>query len=340
VVPGKKGHKEKIPEPNHLELIKELGKDKMPALFFSFSRKDCQIKAKELAKLNLFERDSEMLTYMNKKLEEAPSEVSRLTSTMLLKETIQQGIAFHHAGLLPIIKEVVEDLFGMGKINLLYTTETFAVGINMPAKTVIFNSLRKYDGYNFRYLNSKEYFQIAGRAGRRGIDTHGYAISMIYRPTFNYNEIKKITAKDIDPIKSQFKLSINTVLNLINLHTPKDIEKILRMSFYSYQQFGENYAKIPTKVLLYRYNNIVKLLTKYNYIENGTLTVKGHFSSQVFADEITMGEIFATDVVEQLDEYQILLLLCALAYESRIGPEFKQTFKNEKLHELIKVIRN
>ncbi len=340
VLRTKKGPKEKTPEPNHLELIKELGMEKMPALFFNFSRKDCQIKAKELAKLNLFKRDQELLAYMNKKLEEAPSEVSRLTSTMLLKETVQQGIAFHHAGLLPVIKEVVEDLFGMGKINLLYTTETFAVGINMPAKTVIFNSLRKYDGYNFRYLNSKEYFQIAGRAGRRGIDTHGYAISMIFRPTFNYEEIKKITSKDVEPIKSQFRLSINTVLNLINLHTPEDIELILRMSFYSYQQFGENYAKVPTKVLLYRYNNLIKLLTKYGYIEKGALTVKGHFSSQVFADEITMGEIFATDIIDKLDEYQILLLLCALAYESRLGHEFKQIFKDEKLRDLFNILRD
>ena len=130
------------------------------------------------------------------------------------------------------------------------------------------------------------------------------------------------------------------MLNLINLHTPEDIELILRMSFYSYQQFGENYAKVPTKVLLYRYNNLIKLLTKYGYIEKGALTVKGHFSSQVFADEITMGEIFATDIIDKLDEYQILLLLCALAYESRLGHEFKQIFKDEKLRDLFNILRD
>lgn len=339
VLPGKKGKREKVPEPNHLHLLQDLGKDKLPALFFSFSRRDCQVKAKELAKLNLFPRNQELLSYLNKKLEEAPADVNRLSTTMLLKEILAQGIAFHHAGLLPVIKEVVEDLFSQGKINVLYTTETFAVGINMPAKTVIFNSLRKYDGYNFRYLNSKEYFQIAGRAGRRGIDTKGTVVSMIYRPTFNYNEIKSITAKDVEPIKSQFRLSINTVLNLINLHTPKEIEHILRMSFFSYQQFGENYAKIPTKMLLYRYNNIIKLLHKFGYVEKGTLTVKGHFSSQIFADEITMGEIFATDFVDKLDEYQVLILLCALVYEPRIGHEFKEIFKTEQLRDLIQVLR-
>ncbi len=339
VLPGKRGKREKTPEPNHLHLLQDWGKDKLPALFFSFSRRDCQVKAKELAKINLFPRNQELLSYMNKKLEEAPTDVNKLSTTMLLKEILAQGIAFHHAGLLPVIKGVVEDLFSQGKINVLYTTETFAVGINMPAKTVIFNSLRKYDGYNFRYLNSKEYFQIAGRAGRRGIDTKGYVVSMIYRPTFNYQEIKSITANDVEPIRSQFRLSINTVLNLINLHTPKEIEHILRMSFFSYQQFGENYAKIPTKMLLYRYNNIVKLLQKYGYVEKGTLTVKGHFSSQIFADEITMGEIFATDFVDKLDEYQVLILLCAVVYEPRIGHEFKEIFKNEQLRDLIQILR-
>ena len=342
VIRGKhqKGKREKAPEPNHLEVIKEIGKENLPALFFSFSRRDCQVKAKELAKMNLFTRDPELVQYMNQKLQEVPNEINRLSSTNLLKETLGQGIAFHHAGLLPVIKSIVEDLFGMGKIKVLYTTETFAVGINMPAKTVVFNSLRKYDGYNFRYLNSKEYFQIAGRAGRRGIDTKGTVVSMLYRPTFNYNEIQRITSKDVEPIKSQFKLSINTVLNLINLHLPKDIERILRMSFYSYQQFGENYSKVPTKVLLYRYNSIVKMLVKYGYVEGEVLTVKGHFASKIFADEITIGEIFATDFIDGVDEYQVLLLICALAYESRIGHEFKQVFKDEKFSSLIQLIRS
>lgn len=336
---GEKGKmRPKSPAPNHIELIKELGKNKLPALFFSFSRRDCQMKARELSRANLFQRNTELLQFMNQKLENVPPEISKLNSAITLKETISQGIAFHHAGLLPVIKEIVEDLFGQGKINVLYTTETFAVGINMPAKTVCFNSLRKYDGFNFRYLNTKEYFQIAGRAGRRGIDKEGQVVSMIYRPTFHYDEIKRITSKDIEPIKSQFKLSTNTVLNLINLHTPKEIEYILRLSFFSYQKFGENYSKIPTKVLLARYNNIFKRLTKYGYINKEGLTTKGIFSSKIFADEISFGEIFATDLVHKLNEYQILLILAALVYEPRINHQFKQEFKNEKLNDLKRVL--
>lgn len=335
---GRKKKKIKSPPPSHLNLIKELGKDKLPALFFSFSRRDCQLKAKELAKENLFSRNSELLQYVNKKLESAPSEINRLGSTQILKEIISQGIAFHHAGLLPVIKEIVEELFEQGKINVLYTTETFAVGINMPAKTVCFNSLRKFDGYNFRYLNSKEYFQIAGRAGRRGIDKIGYAISMIHRPMFNYYEIKRITENDTEPIKSQFRLSINSVLNLINLHTPQEIEHILRLSFFSYQKFGENYAKIPTTLLLARYYSIVRKLNKFGYLDKGSLTEKGIFSSKTFADEISMGEIFATDLVNELNEYQILLVLAALVYEPRINHQFKKEFRDEQLQNLKKIL--
>lgn len=336
---GKRRRRERVPEPNHVELIEELGEEKLPCFFFSFSRKDCQEKARELARAGLFKRDGRAMKVFQESLKDAPPDINRLISTKIIKETIPYGVAFHHAGLLPIIKEAVEDLFAQGLIKVLYTTETFAVGINMPAKTVCFTGLRKYDGINFRNLNTKEYFQIAGRAGRRGIDPIGYVVSMIFRPTFRYNEVKSITDKDMEPIKSQFRLSVNTVLNLINLHTPEEIEMILRLSFYSFQKYGADYDKVPTKVLLARYQSIVRKLKKLEYINENGLTEKGFFSSKIFADEITMGEIFATDVADQLDEYQILLVLACLVYEAREGYKFRQKFKNEQLKDLLGILR-
>jgi len=161
---------------------------------------------------------------------------------------------------------------------------------------------------------------------------------MIFRPTFNYDEIKRITDKDVQPIQSQFKLSVNTVLNLINLHTPQEIEKILRLSFYSYQKYGEKYKDIPTKLLLARYYNIVRKLKQLKYIQEGKLTEKGLFSSKVYADEITLGEVFATEVASALDEYQILLTLASIVYEPGRNDEFKQEIKNEQLQNLKKIL--
>ena len=343
----KKGRRDREPAPDHVQLIKDLGKDKLPCLFFSFSRKDCQEKAKELSRKNVFPKDKEIIEFVNGKLKDAPTDIVKLRSTQLLKQTLSQGIGFHHAGLLPVLKEIVEELFGRGKINVLYTTETFAVGINMPAKTVCFAALRKYDGFQFRPLNTKEYFQIAGRAGRRGIDTEGTVVSMIYRPTFRYKEVKRITAKDVEPIQSQFKLSINTVLNLIDQKTEEEIEHILRLSFLSYQKFGVDYATVPSKRLLARYNSICRKLKKYMYIEQGDgiekqvkLTEKGDFSSKIFADEIAMGEAFSTSISEKIDEYQILLVLAALVYEPRDTHKFRQKFKNDSLKKLRLILRD
>jgi len=354
----------KMPAPNHVDLIKELGGDKLPCLYFHFSRKACQQQAQELTRKNIFSRNREIVDIMNEKLRDAPSDINKLKTTQALKQTLPYGVGFHHAGILPILKELIEELFAKGLIKVLYVTETFAVGINMPAKTVCFDSLRKYDGRNFRNLNTKEFFQIAGRAGRRGIDTIGYVVVMIYRPTFRYNEVHKITKEDVEPIKSQFKLSINTVLNLVHLHTEKEIEHLLRVSFYSYQKFGNNYDKIPTKVLLSRYRSIIKKLIKYEYLSQVTtydgdgekikkritfgkknavtnkLTDKGIFSSKIFSEEILTGEFFATDLYKNLDEYQILLVICSIIYELRLNNKFKTQFKDDKLRLLRKTINS
>ncbi len=338
---GRGRQKLHIAKPNHIDLLKELGPEKTPCLFFSFSRKDCQQKAKELARSGIYKKNTEIISQASKAIKDWPSEVTKLPSTQTLREALSFGIAFHHAGLLPVVKELVEDLFSQGLIKVLYTTETFAVGINMPAKTVCFADLRKYDGINFRLLNTKEYFQIAGRAGRRGIDKEGMVVSMIYRPTFNYWQVKKLTYKDVEPIKSQFKLSVNTALNLIDQRSEEEIEHTLRLSFFSYQKFGEQFLETPTDKLLFRYKRIVKKLKKHNFLtEEMKLTEKGKFSSKVFVDEITLGEIFATDFYKDLDEYKLLLLLGTLVYEHREKTQIKKKFLNKGYKELRNKINN
>jgi len=344
---GKGGRKISTPKPDHIQLIKELGLKKLPCLFFSFSRKDCQLKAKELASSKVFPTDPEIISFVSKRMMDWPGEVKQLSSTRTLKEALSHGIGFHHAGLLPMMKELVEDLFSQGSIKVLYATETFAVGINMPAKTVCFNALRKYDGINFRNLNTKEYFQIAGRAGRRGIDKEGFVVSMIYRPTFKYKEVKKLTFKDVEPIKSQFKLSINTVLNLIRQHTPEEIENILRLSFFSYQKFGDDYDKVPTEKLLFRYNRIIKKLKKHEFLYEDekqpnkfTLTEKGVFSSKIFVDEIIIGELFSTEYYKQFTDYQLLMAIGTLVYEPKEKTKFKKKFPNKEYADLKQELKN
>ena len=197
---------------------------------------------------------------IREKLAEGPQEINQLHSTQLLRQILPQGIAFHHAGLLPRVKDLIEDLFGQGLINVLYTTETFAVGINMPAKTVCFEALRKFDGRSFRPVTSKEYFQIAGRAGRRGIDIEGFVYIIIERRDFEYEKTKKLIAADTERIISQFRLSVNTVLNLIKNHTPTEIDAILCKSFHSFQKYGKRFGSVKDHMSHRSFQNYVKHL--------------------------------------------------------------------------------
>jgi superfamily II RNA helicase len=329
---GKGKHKApKIPDPDHVALIKELGPNRVPCLFFTFSRKDTQKKAKDLTRSNIYKSQPKLTSFVRKEMDNWPKEIVKLPTTLLLREALAKGIGFHHAGLLPALKGIVETMFSKGWIKVLYTTETFAVGINMPAKTVCFNDLRKYDGRSFRALNTKEYFQIAGRAGRRGIDPEGLVVSLIYRRHFNYKEVKKLTFKDVLPIQSQFKLSVNTTINIIDQHTPEEIEFILRQSFYSFQKFGDKWNDVPTDRVLFRYNRIVKKLKKCGFLtEDNKLTDKGFFATKIFVNEIIISEIFATDLYLKMSDYQILLCLGSLCYEAKEKTTFKRRFMSKE----------
>ena len=337
---AKKFRRQILSAPYHIDLVREI-KNKTPCFFFTFSRKNCEDNARDLFKKKFFKFNPKISAYIREKLKDSPKEINNLKSTRLLRQVLPYGIGYHHAGLLPITKELVEELFSQGLIKVLYTTETFAVGINMPAKTVCFNSIRKFDGINFRFINSKEFFQIAGRAGRRGIDKEGFVYVMLDRRDFDYEYISRITTKDIDPIKSQFKLSVNTVLNIIKMHNQEEINKILCKNFYTYQKYGKNFNNIKRLIIFRNFNNIKKKLLKLNYVkQNNSLTDKGDFSSKIYADEIDYGEIFSTDFYKDLNEYQVLMIIAALCYESRERTKFFEKYLTDDLRKLKKLLRN
>ena len=141
--------------------------------------------------------------------------------------------------MLPTLKEVVERLFTSGLIQLLFTTETFAVGINMPACSVVFDSLEKFDGFGFRYLKTREYHQMAGRAGRRGIDTIGYVYAQIEPAYVDSGEVRSVISEKIEPIESQFNLSYSSILNLYQKYGD-DIYDVYTMSLSNHQNRCES----------------------------------------------------------------------------------------------------
>ena len=161
----------------HIEMM-------LPAICFVFSRKKVVEYAKSIEH-QLFRGDEQQLrSKVEQECQQILMKLPNYKEYMLLPEYIdmikllQKGIAVHHSGILPILREMVELLFSKGYVKLLFATETFAVGVNMPTKTVLFTSLEKFDGNRFRYLHSHEYTQMAGRAGRRGMDKVGHVIHL------------------------------------------------------------------------------------------------------------------------------------------------------------------
>jgi len=152
---------------------------------------------------------------------------------------LKRGIRIHHGSLLLILKEVIEILFQEGLIKVLFATETFSIGLNMPAKTVVFTNVRKFDGKELRNLSSGEYIQMSGRAGRRGLDERGVVIMMCdekLEPTAAKGMIKG----DADRLDSAFHLGYNMVLNLMKVEGISP-EYMLERCFFQFQ----NNAGIP-----------------------------------------------------------------------------------------------
>ena len=235
-------------------LIPHLHREKqLPCLYFCFSRKGCEENASSLVfgsqlqllnkrqKTEILRQFDELCVQFDIVEEKKITEFRRLVSC---------GIAYHHAGMLPTLKEVVERLFTSGLIQLLFTTETFAVGINMPACTVVFDSLEKFDGIGFRYLKAREYHQMSGRAGRRGIDTIGYVYAQIVPAYADSGEIRSVVADKIEPIESQFNLSYSSILNL-------------------YQKYGDDIYDVYT-MSLSNHQNRVRVAELNKQIENKT----------------------------------------------------------------------
>ena len=230
---------------NHLDLVKKIEKDYLPALYFVFSRKQCSEKAFELAHKRDYLTLEQSQAVKDIFLENFGEESSWSASTQRLFKVCSKGIAYHHAGLLPLQKSVVEELFLNRMISILYCTETFSVGINYPVKAVCFDSLNKYDGHNFRPLANHEFFQMSGRAGRRGIDDRGYSFALVDLNHFDKEPPIKFDINKLEPLKSQFKLSYNTVLNLLATFNQEQIELFLRKSFavHSYSVTAQKIEK-------------------------------------------------------------------------------------------------
>ncbi|KAL8873947.1 MAG: hypothetical protein Q9174_000666 [Haloplaca sp. 1 TL-2023] len=236
-----------------VHLVQHLRKHELlPACIFVFSKKRCEQNADALSNLDFCTASEKSATHMiiERSIARLKPEDRILPQIRRLRELLSRGIAVHHGGLLPIVKEIVEILFAKTLVKVLFATETFAMGLNLPTRTVVFSGFRKHDGRAFRELLPGEYTQMAGRAGRRGLDLVGSVIivnqgSEEAPPAAT---LKQMILGDPTKLRSQFRLTYNMILNLLRVEALK-IEEMIKRSF------SEN----ATQALLPEHEKQVKL---------------------------------------------------------------------------------
>src|SRR6266480_1803991 len=242
----------KAPEPGEiLTVLREA--DLLPCLYFLPGRRVVEEAAMSAA-LHLFTTPEEQTLIKEEVgvwLEQLPKEDRNLQQVYALTELLPRGLAFHHAGLLPGLKVLVETLFARGHLRAVFATDTLALGINMPARSVVVGSLSKFDGQEMRLLTPNEYRQLTGRAGRRGMDIHGAAI-IPYSPWEPFeSSFQRITA-ELQPVTSSFIIRYNSVLNLWR---PGDIQHLRRICASSLREYQ--------RYLLWEINELHRLEKRY-----------------------------------------------------------------------------
>ena len=227
-------------------------KELLPAIFFVLSRKQCESYAAKVEHALLDSSDTAAVKHIiSFHLHRHMADLETVPQYHQIYQLLCRGIAFHHSGLLPLLKEIIEILFSKGYVRLLFCTETFAVGLNMPTKTVLFAGFKKYDDTTgaMRMLRNDEYLQMAGRAGRRGKDDKGVVIYLPDREPVRPEEMQKMMQGARPPIESRMDFHYDFLLKTIQSSTaPQKWLQIMEQSYW-FQQYQKQLIEWKQELL-------------------------------------------------------------------------------------------
>ena len=295
-----------------------MNKKATPCILFYFSREKVENKARYAANLNFKIKKNVQLRHLFEDIfDDITNEEYQLLNLDELYWMWSRGVAYHHAGLAPIVKEFVEFLFINRHIDILFATETLSLGINMPAKSIIIDSSFKFDGLKTRLISKSEFLQLTGRAGRRGIDSKGYAYINYDKRVENswYNDLFDLKPNNL---KSSYSNSYGSVLNLNNKYGEKKGIDMIKKSFYSYQN------KLNDKALETNYKAKLKVLNEMNYF---TDLKKNKLLTETHRDNLILG-------IEMLNENNDIEF-CLMFLASGISTSKYEISVHDKYNDLL-----
>ncbi|MPZ72918.1 MAG: DEAD/DEAH box helicase [Nitriliruptorales bacterium] len=229
----------KLRPPRRSDIVRELRRRRwLPAIYFLFSRSGCDAAVQQLMTDNVTLTSPGEREAIRRLIDERTAELPAADLEVLgygpWAASLERGVAAHHAGMVPVFKETVEALFVRGLLKVCFATETLALGINMPARTVIIERLEKWNGQTHEVLTPGQFTQLTGRAGRRGLDAVGHAV-VLYQRDIAFTTVASLVGRRTEPLRSSFAPSYNMAVNLLRSRTRDEAEALLARSFAQYQ---------------------------------------------------------------------------------------------------------
>ncbi len=237
--PRSVGNGRRVWVPSRADVVERLDREGLlPAIVFIFSRVGCDAAVTQClnagVRLTTPEQRDEIYTYVETACRDLPDEDRHVLGYHDFLDGLTRGIAAHHAGMLPAFKQVVEELYVRGLCKVVFATETLALGINMPARTVVIEKLSKWNGETHADITPGEYTQLTGRAGRRGLDVEGHGV-VLYQPGMNPREVAGLASTRTYPLRSSFRPSYNMAVNLVHQFGKETSRELLEQSFAQFQ---------------------------------------------------------------------------------------------------------
>ncbi len=310
---GRPAGRARLYRPRRVDVVERLAEERLlPALFFVFSRSGCDDAVRQCLDAGVrltSPEDREALRHI------AESHVEQLSDADLavlgygrFLSGLEAGVAAHHAGMVPAFRETVEEAFAAALVKVVFATETLALGINMPARTVVIESLSKYSGAGHVDLTPGEYTQLTGRAGRRGIDELGYA-AVLWSPFHTFEDVAALASSRTRPLRSSFRPTYNMTVNLVRRYERDAAYRLVRSSFAQYL------SEVP---LTRQLDAVVSVLSRRGYLTGWHVTSAGERLAGLYHDcDLLIAEALGEGLLDGLDAPQMAALVSCFTYEAR-----------------------
>ncbi|MXW96315.1 MAG: DEAD/DEAH box helicase [Acidimicrobiaceae bacterium] len=304
--------------PRRVDLLAELEeRGLLPVIWFVFSRKGCDQAAARLVRDGARLTEDAEAARIDEMVEARlglldPADLAALGAERFL-DRLRLGIASHHAGLVPVFKEAVEQCFAEGLVKVVFATETLALGVNMPARSVVIDKPVKYDGRRTAPLSAAQYTQFTGRAGRRGIDREGWAVAL-WSPDSTFEQAARLASSRSFELRSAFRPTYNMVAGLLGRMSAEAARDLMGRSFAQYQA---ETASLPVD-LARRFDAVAGVLRERGHLDGWTLTDSGSLVSRIFHEaDLAVAEALSGGLLDGLSPPELASVLSAFTYEHR-----------------------